>query len=109
MKFEFNEYVWDRVWDGPAIVVCVDDRDPDDPKPYVVGEITRADKSLHRMACRTEEELCRYVSIKIPEDEALILVRGVDADEHKGAWSRGQDRIREGLELRGISIMEEKT
>lgn len=108
MKFEFNEYVWDRVWGGPAIVVSINER-PGVSRPYVVGEITRANKSLGRTAARSEGGLCRYVSVKIPEDEALLLIRGFEADEEEETWHRGQDRIREGLELRGIPIVEEKT
>jgi hypothetical protein len=74
MRFSQNEYVWDRFWDAPAIIVGLR---PGEGVPYVIAELDQRNRSLARLAERTEDQLSRYINVKLPEAEALALTRHV--------------------------------
>lgn len=69
--FEPREYVWDRVWESPAVVVS---EPQGSPASYTVAEIDQW-RRLGRVAQRTENQLCRYVRVILPEDEADAIVK----------------------------------
>lgn len=94
--FDINEYVWDLVWDGPAIVVGCDDKG----KVYTIAEITRGSKSLGRVAERGLSSLSRYINVAIPELETMALLGVKRLDDPK--LHNAQDRIREACDRRGI-------
>lgn len=91
-KFAINEYVWDRTREGPGIVVGYDERLA---LPYTVAEITEQ-RRLSRIGYRSDDSICRYVRLILPEDEVQRLLR-LSGDEESQS-----PRLREGLEKRGI-------
>jgi hypothetical protein len=94
-KFDINEYVWDRTRDGPGVVVGYD---PLLPLPYTVAEINEQRK-LGRVGYRSDEALCRYVRLIVPEDEAQFLLAWAT---NNPIGERANPRIRDALEKRGI-------
>lgn len=64
--FSVLEYVWDYVWGGPAMVIGFQD----DPPRLTVAEIVQPDQSWGRVAHRLTKDVCRYVKVLFPEDEA---------------------------------------
>lgn len=71
MIFGLREYVWDRVWKSPAIVVGVDET----TGFHTVTEIVLPAQKFGRVARRSEYDLCRYVKLIVPEDEAEVAER----------------------------------
>jgi len=67
--FQINEYVWDRVREGSAIVIGFSE----ETGRYTVAEIVLPARKLGRVALRQAEEICRYVRLIIPEDEAQAM------------------------------------
>lgn len=103
-QFSINEYVWDRLRDGPGIVVGISEILE---LPYSVAEITPDGKKLGRVGYRKDEGLCRYVKLIVPEDEAqLILSTTVGASERAGPEELVAEtlngRVAEALVNRGI-------
>lgn len=104
MIFGLREYVWDRVWDGPAIVVSVDET----TGIHTVTEIVLPAQKFGRVAHRSEDDLCRYVKLVIPEDEAEVAetLTGTAADILPEAVEPLADkfakRVRKAREQRGI-------
>lgn len=96
MRFDQNEYVWDSIWNAPAVVVGVK---PDEKAPYVVAELDQRNKSLARLAARKESQLSRYVNVKLPEAEALALA---DHIEQPFDLEAAKARINAQLVRRGI-------
>jgi len=91
-EFEINEYVWDRVRRGPAVVVGNDERV--EGFPYTV-------------AYRTEIELCYYAKVVMPEDELILHLRlleraGISKEETYLA-AASYARMKEQAEKRGIA------
>lgn len=78
MSFGLREYVWDRVWEGPAIVVGVDEK----TDLHTVVEIVLPNQKFGRTAKRWPADLCRYVKLIVPEDEAEVAetLTGTAAD-----------------------------
>lgn len=70
--FSLNEYVWDLVWKGPAIVVG----SLEEAGRLAVAEIVLPARQLGRVAHRRPSEICRYVRLIVPEEEAM-QVHGV--------------------------------
>lgn len=104
MTFEHREYVWDRIWEGPAMVIGVDDV----PDTYTVVEIVLPAQKYGRVARRSEKQLCRYVKLIVPEDEAEVAetLTGTAADILPGSAQPLADsfakRVRKAREKRGI-------
>lgn len=71
-SFSTNEYVWDHVWKGPAIVVG----SLEEAGRLAVAEIVLPARRLGRVAHRRSDQISRYVRLLVPEDEA-IQVEGV--------------------------------
>jgi hypothetical protein len=108
-KYRVHEYVWDRVRQGPAIVVGV----LGGTNRLTVAEIVLPDRKLGRVAHRRPSELSRYVHMLVPEDEAeaaevvlggLVKRRGVGLipDRLLDPLSAFTKRIKEAREERGI-------
>lgn len=101
--FSVLEYVWDRVWDGPAIVIGFRDQ-----TRITVVEIVQPDLSLGRVAHRQLDEVCRYVKVILPEDEAQHLQVAAEsvADKAVGPMqnelSSGAKRIMAARDRRGL-------
>lgn len=90
-KFAVNEYVWDRVREGPAVIVQM----PKEGEPYTVAEIIEYPTNhLGRLAHRGEADLCRYVKVLLPEDEAQDAARLLE--------NPTAHRVAAAMEKRGI-------
>jgi hypothetical protein len=107
-EFEINEYVWDRVRKGPAIVVGNDERV--EGFPYTVAEIITTPfgtQNLGRIAYRTEIELCYYAKVVMPEDELILhlrlLERATIFEEENYLAAASFARMKEQAEKRGIA------
>lgn len=107
--FQINEYVWDRVREGSAIVIGFSE----ETGRYTVAEIVLPARKLGRVALRRAEELCRYVKLIVPEDEAEaaeIVLGGLTKRDGIGLIpepmlekiKRITDRVRDGRVQRGI-------
>lgn len=102
MTFEVREYVWDHVWDGPAIVLKADPEGAE----YQVAEIDEQ-RRLGRVSWRPSGNLSRYVRVLLPESEAMALVRShrkrtTPAYVHAAKRARG--RITKQLRKRGVDV-----
>lgn len=95
MKFAFNQRVWDKVRQGPALVL---EAGPDE---YKVAEILGYLK-LGRMAMRHEDQLDYYVEVGMPALEARAILVALSTDEPDGQntayLDAGFDRIGNVLE-----------
>lgn len=103
-KFGVNEYVWDCLRQGPAVVIGVDWTTGS--VRYTVAEIILSSKSLGRVASRKEDELERYVNLAISESAAQRLLR-VWGEERiagipDGADTEIWDILKAAMERRGI-------
>jgi len=93
-KFDINEYVWDRTREGPGVVVGYD---PRLSLPYTVAEINEQRK-LGRVGYRSDETLCRYVRLIVPEDEAVEFL----AFSIPNLSDEATNRLRDAIDKRGI-------
>lgn len=86
MSFELREYVWDRVWKSPAMVVAFKEEN----ERYTVVEIVSSQQKYGRVAKRVESDICRYVKLIVPEDEAELAERlvGFGVGEHMTKMER---------------------
>lgn len=100
-QFQINEYVWDRLRDGPGIVVGINE---ELELPYSVAEITPDGKKLGRVGYRKDEKLCRYVKLIVPEDEAIRALDLLDTGSGIGLDDRLYERIEQALKQRGVEI-----
>lgn len=96
--FAINEFVWDRVWRGPAVVVGTQG------DKLIVAEIIGETRGLGRVAHRDPDQLCRYVKLIVPEDEAAA-VQAIDQSD--AAWdsdlvSSFFARLKEARNRRGL-------
>lgn len=101
---QINEYVWDRTWDGPAIVTMLEIEAG--ATRYRVAEINEQRK-LGRTAWRDRDQLCRYVRVLIPEDEALAILlkyRKRTTPEIVSLMRRARERITKQLQKRGVDV-----
>lgn len=101
MKFSDREYLWDRVRQGPCIVIGVHS----ETCRYTVAEIVGSPPKLGRVASRDEEQLCRYVKAIIPEDEAREAQKSLELNsmhEHSPV-ERAARRIEEARIKRGVT------
>jgi hypothetical protein len=103
--FQINEYVWDRVREGSAIVIGFSE----ETGRYTVAEIVLPARKLGRVALRQAEELCRYVRLIVPEDEAEALdavLGGTVSEAHPNvlgdSLARFIKRLRDGRRDRGL-------
>ena len=105
--YEVNEYVWDRVREGPGIVIGL----LEETDRFTVAEIVLPARKLGRVAHRRRDEICRYVHLLLPEDEAeaaetLVggsVGRGLDLESQLGALlGRFAKRLKGARVERGI-------
>lgn len=103
--FQINEYVWDRVREGSAIVIGFSE----ETGRYRVAEIVLPARKLGRVALRQADEICRYVRLIVPEDEveALDVVLGgnmsvIHPKRLGDSLGRFTRRLREARTARGI-------
>jgi hypothetical protein len=103
--FQINEYVWDRVREGSAIVIGFSE----ETGRYTVAEIVLPARKLGRVALRQTEELCRYVRLIVPEDEVEALdavLGGTISEAHPkqlgDSLGRFIKRLRDGRRDRGL-------
>lgn len=75
--FALYEFVWDRTWGSPAVVVGTEG------DKLTVAEVIGETRDLGRVAHRLPEHLCRYVKLIVPEDEAAAVQQIGLSDE---AW-----------------------
>lgn len=99
MKFQINEYVWDRTREGPGVIVGYTEGLP---LPYSVAEITKNNNRLGRVGYRADRGLCRYVKLIVPEDEALRALDLSDTGAGNEVDDRYHQRVKRALKERGV-------
>jgi hypothetical protein len=103
--FSINEYVWDHTWKGPAIVVG----SLEEAGRLAVAEIVLPARRLGRVAHRLPSEICRYVRLIVPEDEAAQVLRVVGSSldfDQRGdpLLTAFKGRLKAVCDARGIEL-----
>lgn len=104
-EYDLREYVWDCVWEGPAIIIGIDgDR-------FTLAEIVLPARKLGRVAHRYHADICRYVHLLVPEGEACLLGEAVkhalsfapaETGPPRSTLVKFKDRLYKALRERGV-------